>query len=109
MKLPNTGQCVIIDLGEGKDIHPKNKHDVAARLVRWALAKDYGMKIAVSQPRVQEHAKSTATRPSSPSTCFGSALRPFDVTDAVGFAICGEDKSVALGQGQGRPARTRSK
>jgi sialate O-acetylesterase len=38
LKLPNTGQTVIIDLGEGKDIHPKNKHDVAARLVRWALA-----------------------------------------------------------------------
>ena len=23
MKLPNTGQAVIIDLGEGKDIHPR--------------------------------------------------------------------------------------
>ena len=44
-KLPNTGQAVIIDLGEGKDIHPRNKHDVAARLVRWALVKDYGMKL----------------------------------------------------------------
>ena len=55
MKLPNTGQAVITDLGEGKDIHPQNKHDVAARLVRWALAKDYGMKIPYPQSRVQEH------------------------------------------------------
>ena len=54
MKLPNTGQCVIIDLGEGKDIHPKNKHDVAARLVRWALAKDYGHEDPLPQPRVPE-------------------------------------------------------
>ena len=23
---------------------------------------------------------------------FGSSLRPFDVADAVGFAVCGEDK-----------------
>ncbi|MDB6119965.1 MAG: hypothetical protein JWO08_3746, partial [Verrucomicrobiaceae bacterium] len=41
----NGGQAVIIDLGEGKDIHPKNKRDVAERLVRWALYKDYGQKI----------------------------------------------------------------
>src|SRR5262249_22439754 len=27
LALPHTGQAVIIDLGEGKDIHPKNKHD----------------------------------------------------------------------------------
>ncbi|HYF37118.1 MAG TPA: sialate O-acetylesterase, partial [Prosthecobacter sp.] len=40
-KLPNTGQCVITDLGEGDDIHPKNKQDVAERLARWALAKNY--------------------------------------------------------------------
>ena len=35
LKLPKTGEAVIIDLGEGKDIHPKNKQDVANRLVRW--------------------------------------------------------------------------
>src|SRR5207248_2471631 len=28
-KLPNTGQAVIIDLGEAQDIHPRNKQDVA--------------------------------------------------------------------------------
>ncbi len=27
-KLPHTGEAVIIDIGEGKDIHPKNKVDV---------------------------------------------------------------------------------
>ena len=31
-KLPHTGQCVITDLGEANDIHPKNKRDVAERL-----------------------------------------------------------------------------
>ncbi len=35
MKLPNTGQAVIIDVGEGKDIHPHNKLAVAARYA-WA-------------------------------------------------------------------------
>ena len=89
--LANTGQAVIIDLGEGKDIHPRNKHDVAARLVRWALVKDYGMKLPYRSPEYQSMAvagnKVTVTL-----DCFGSTLRPFDVAEARGFAICGEDK-----------------
>jgi len=92
MSLPNTGQCVIIDLGEGKDIHPKNKHDVAARLVRWALVKDYGMKFAYRSP---EFSKLEINGDKAVVTfdLFGSsALRPFDVQEAVGFAVCGEDK-----------------
>ena len=44
-KLPNTGEAVIIDLGEAQDIHPRNKQDVAKRLARWALARDYGIKV----------------------------------------------------------------
>jgi sialate O-acetylesterase len=91
MKLPNTGQCVITDLGENRDIHPKNKHDVAARLVRWALAKDYGIKIAYRSPEF----KSMEIKDNKVLVTldmFGSALRPFDVLDAIGFAVCGEDK-----------------
>ena len=49
-RLPKTGEAVIIDLGEGQDIHPRNKQDVAKRLARWALARDYGVKIAYQSP-----------------------------------------------------------
>ena len=41
---------MIIDIGEGQDIHPRNKQDVANRLARWALAKDYGVKVAYQSP-----------------------------------------------------------
>ena len=41
---------MIIDLGEGKDIHPRNKQDVAKRLARWALAKDYGVNVPYQSP-----------------------------------------------------------
>ena len=85
MELPNTGQAVIIDLGEGKDIHPKNKHDVAARLVRWALAKDYGMNFSIAARNLRTW-KSAATKRSSLSTALAAALRPFDVDQAIGFA-----------------------
>jgi len=91
MSLPNTGQAVIIDLGEGRDIHPRNKHDVAARLVRWALVKDYGMHFPFRSPEYKSMAvdgnKVTVT-----IDCFGSSLRAFDVEEARGFAVCGEDK-----------------
>ena len=51
-KLPNTGEAVIIDIGEGKDIHPKNKQDVGKRLARWALAEIYKVPgIACHSPR----------------------------------------------------------
>ncbi|HEV7402855.1 MAG TPA: sialate O-acetylesterase [Chthoniobacteraceae bacterium] len=89
-KLANTGQAVIIDLGEGKDIHPKNKHDVAARLVRWALVKDYGMKIPFHSPEfksVEFFGKMARVE----LDCFGRTLRPFDTQEVTGFAVCGED------------------
>jgi sialate O-acetylesterase len=98
MKLPNTGQAVIIDLGEGKDIHPKNKHDVAARLVRWALVKDYGQKLAYRSPEFKSLAVN-GNKALITLDCFGGVLRPFDVTEARGFAICGEDKVWRWAQG----------
>jgi sialate O-acetylesterase len=91
LRVPNTGQAVIIDLGEGRDIHPRNKHDVAARLVRWALVKDYGMKLPYRSPEYQSVAfagnKATVTL-----DCFGSSLYAFDVAEARGFAVCGKDR-----------------
>ncbi len=91
MQLTNTGQAVIIDLGEGKDIHPKNKHDVAARLVRWALVKDYGMKMPYRSPAFQK-VTFNGNKAMVTLDCFGSKLRPFGVDEARGFALCGQDK-----------------
>jgi sialate O-acetylesterase len=42
LALPATGQAVIIDIGDRRDIHPRNKKDVGRRLARLALARDYG-------------------------------------------------------------------
>jgi sialate O-acetylesterase len=47
--LPHTGMVVTVDLRDG-DIHPPNKIDVGERLARWALADEYGKKIAYSGP-----------------------------------------------------------
>jgi len=41
LKVNNTGMAVTMDIGNPKDIHPKNKKDVGDRLALWALAKTY--------------------------------------------------------------------
>jgi sialate O-acetylesterase len=49
--VPNTGMVVITDIGDLKDIHPKNKQEVGRRLALWALAKTYSQeKLEYSGP-----------------------------------------------------------
>ena len=89
--IKNGGQAVIIDLGEANDIHPKNKRDVAERLARWALVKDYGFKLPYRSPEFQS-AEFAAGKAVVTLDTFGGNLRTVDVSDVKGFAICGEDK-----------------
>lgn len=53
LSLPNTGMASAIDIGDAKDIHPKNKQEVARRLSLIARAKVYGEKIPFSGPIYQ--------------------------------------------------------
>jgi len=46
--IPNCGMAVINDIGDLKDIHPKNKQEVGRRLALLALAGTYGQKNLVS-------------------------------------------------------------
>ena len=48
LALPKTGMAITIDLGDAKDIHPKNKQDVGKRLSYWALGTVYGKKVAAT-------------------------------------------------------------
>lgn len=50
LHLENTGMAVTIDIGDAKDIHPKNKQDVGKRLAFIALAQTYKMDIPFSGP-----------------------------------------------------------
>lgn len=90
-KLPNTGQAVIIDIGEAQDIHPRNKLDVAKRLARWALARDYGIKIAYQSP-VYKSMEKKDNKITVTLGEVGSGLKAFDVPEVRGFTIAGDDK-----------------
>jgi hypothetical protein len=90
-RLPNTGQAVIIDIGEANDIHPRNKLEVAKRLARWALARDYGQKIAHQSPRYESHEVKGDTVIIKFKE-VGGGLRANDVSELKGFAIAGPDR-----------------
>lgn len=53
LALPRTGMVVTLDLGDARDIHPKNKQEVGRRLAAWALSLTYGRAdVAASGPRL---------------------------------------------------------
>src|SRR6266700_3096352 len=43
LALPKTGMAVTTDVGEPKDVHPKNKQEVGHRLAAIALNEVYGL------------------------------------------------------------------
>jgi sialate O-acetylesterase len=90
-RLPATGEAVIIDLGEAQDIHPRNKQDVGSRLARWALAHDYGKKIAAQSPTykaMERHGNRVLVR----FDHVNGGLHAADVAEVRGFAIAGSDR-----------------
>ena len=98
-KLPNTGEAVIIDIGEGKDIHPQNKVDVGQRLARWALAKDYGVSLAYHSPQYASMEKQ-GDKILLKFDHVGGGFRTFDVVEAIGFAVAGEDQKWVWAKGK---------
>lgn len=90
--LPKTGQAVIIDLGTGSDIHPPNKEDVASRLVRLALANDYGYKVQASSPTYLSHMVGEDGKVTLTFSDVAGGLKAMDSKEVLGFTIAGDDK-----------------
>ncbi len=94
LNLENTGMAVLIDIGDAKDIHPKNKQEVGRRLAIYALAQTYGQNIAYSGPLYDGYRlEDGAVRISFTNTDNG--LRTgVDGRDAklTGFYIAGPDR-----------------
>jgi sialate O-acetylesterase len=80
-----------IDIGEAKDIHPKNKQDAGARLAYWALAEFYGKSdVTATGPMYASH----AVRGSTVIVRFKHAagLQAKEARVVSGFALAGADK-----------------
>ena len=88
--IPKSGMAVINDIGDARNIHPKNKQDVGKRLARWALKQDYGKKnIVVSGPLYSGVKKQGDTLVISFDYAKGLASR--DGQELKRFEIAGAD------------------
>lgn len=97
-RIPNTGMAVTIDVGDAKDIHPKNKRAVGERLAQWALHRDYGKNLVPSGPLYKSmQAKGNKIRVEFNYSDSGLTVgkRGIDASaesSVRGFAIAGADK-----------------
>jgi sialate O-acetylesterase len=92
LSLPNTGQAVIYDIGEGRDIHPRDKQNVGKRLARIALARDYGKAIEFQSPSYKAMEVTKGKAVLTFENVGAGGLYTFDTQEAVGFAVAGEEK-----------------
>ena len=91
LSLANTGMAVTTDIGNIKDIHPRNKQDVGLRLGLWALAKTYGRSLVYSGPLYD----SMAVEGDKIRVKFdhvGGGLKSADDQPLSHFTIAGEDQ-----------------
>ena len=95
-RLPHTGQALAIDIGDAKDIHPRNKQEVGRRLALAAEAMAYGQKLEYSGP-VYKSMRVEGSKLVLSFTHTDGGLVAKAVDDAKegvlsGFAVCGPDK-----------------
>ncbi len=91
LKLPNTGMITAVDIGEEKDVHPKNKQDVGYRLAQCALAKVYNKNTIYSGPVFNKmRIKKNKIYLSFRHTNGGLIIQ--NSHTLKGFGICGSDK-----------------
>ncbi|QDU78549.1 hypothetical protein Pla110_02530 [Polystyrenella longa] len=93
LSLPNTGQAVIIDIGEAKDIHPKNKQDVGYRLALIALHDVFGKTdVVYSGPTYKSMEVEGKEAHLQFDHVGGGLVAKGDGEELKGFAIAGEDQ-----------------
>ena len=90
LQLANTAMAVTIDIGEPKDIHPKNKQDVGARLALAARVVAYGEPMEYSGPLF----RSVTTEGDALRVYFNHVGKGLEAKDGEprGFEIAGADR-----------------
>lgn len=91
LALPKTGMAVAIDIGEPKDIHPKNKAEVGRRLALAAQAVTYGVTNLVYSGPLYDSMAVEENQIRLKFQHVGSGLVARGGAPLKGFAIAGED------------------
>ena len=92
LALPKTGMAVTIDLGEERDMHPKNKQDVGHRLALIAEATVYGKTDVVYSGPVFSEMNRVKNNVSLSFKQLDGGLVNRNGPPLKGFAIAGEDR-----------------
>jgi sialate O-acetylesterase len=116
--VPGTGMASAIDIGDGGNIHPRNKQDVGKRLALNALAKTYGQNVEYSGPTFQSMkvvgntARIAFTHAGGLKTSDGKAPRTFAIQGEDGKWVAASariegDAIVLSGEGVATPTAVR--
>jgi sialate O-acetylesterase len=100
LSIPNTGMAVTVDIGNTKDIHPKNKQEVGRRLALWALAKTYGKTGLVYSGPIYKDMKVEGNKVRLSFEYVGSGLVSRDDKPLSNFTIAGDDKKFVDAEAQ---------
>lgn len=92
LSIPHTGMAATVDIGNVKDIHPRNKQDVGRRLALWALAKDYGQDDLVYSGPMYKSMKVEGGKIRVEFDHVGGGLVSRDGQPLTWFTIAGKDQ-----------------
>ncbi len=92
LSVPNTGMAVTTDIGNLRDIHPRNKQEVGRRLALWALAKTYGRDDVTHSGPLYKSMEVEGNTIRLTFDAIGGGLMSRDEKPLTWFEIAGEDK-----------------
>jgi sialate O-acetylesterase len=92
LEVPHTGMAVTTDIGNIKDIHPKNKQEVGRRLALWALTKTYGRNVGEYSGPLFDDARVRDGKIELSFDHAGSGLKSRDGKPLTHFTIAGADQ-----------------
>ncbi len=98
LSLPKTGMAVTIDIGDGSDIHPKDKQDVGYRLALAAQAIAYGRDVIDSGPIYESMAVEGDKIRLRFKDVYGGLVTRNSSPNVSGFEIAGDDHKFAGAQ-----------
>lgn len=94
LELPNTGMATAIDIGNAKDIHPKNKQEVGRRLALQARNKVYGEDVVASGPMYKPNSmKVDGNKVRLAFNHVDGGLTTQGSNELKGFAVAGSDQT----------------
>ena len=91
LSVPGTGMAVTTDIGNVRDIHPRNKQEVGRRLALWALADTYGQPETIFSGPLYRSMRIEANRIRVFFDYTAEGLKSRDDQPLSGFQIAGSD------------------